>query len=275
MSGISGFGGVDRYDSPQLDAEPKADGEAPVEEGRIVRGGSGERPGMQAHAMAEMVADISTTRLQKELQAGGLSKKEAKAEAKEIKKTAEELQELEGELATLKEKEAALLKEQNDPSTDWWAQSWVEYDLADVRWEIAKVEQKLGKLEDTMENLFGRVSKFWDDAFAALERVTTLHDFFRTTGAQKLDQGIALNEKGRADAAARQKKDAAEAEKRGRARRDAMDKGVIRPAPPESKAVRDELQRIYVAMKEGKVQKTEQAVEAMRAKVAQVRDAAE
>jgi hypothetical protein len=273
MSGISGYSNLNRYDA-SLDASAPAEEEAPAPapEAQIVRGGAPAVPSIGSQ-MADVVSDLTATELAKKLQTdGGLTKTEAKAEAKEIKKTAEEIQKLEEKLSGLETKRAELQKRVDDPSLDWWDKMWAEWDLADVDYEIAGVKQELGQLTDTLEDIVGSFNGALDKLFASamtgLDFYTTLNRIFSSQLTEKIDADAARRQ---IDVADRKKGEAA-ADLRTKERAHLQDIGTIRPSPPQSEAVKKELNRLRDDLEKGKFPRTEDGATKLRGRFAEVRN---
>lgn len=225
MSGISGYGSVGRdYSLEGEGAAPEQPAAEPVAEGQIVRGG----PPATA-AVTEALTSMTATQLQQQLMAAddGLTKTEAKAQAKEIKATAAEVEELQAQLKDLKDLEKVYEDMLADPSLDPWEASWIESDLWDLRFDIYDIEDQLGELQGSLEDLMG---KAWDGLLGSIQESLAV----LSIGTKKIDD-VGANIEQRARFSRRERDAKAKLDRdRDALEQQLREKGVVIPVPPRS-----------------------------------------
>ncbi len=253
MSGISGYGRVDASEfttSDETSGAASGGDAAPAPEAQVTRGSVPAAP-------TDALLQMKTSELQSQLMETGLSKTEAKLQAKEIKATAAEVAELEEELAWLEGLEQMYEDMLADPSMDDWYSSWIMADLWDVRMDIYDVKDKLGRLEGDLKELLGNC---WSGMLGAIDFGIK---FGQLRGQESTDKSKIADMERSFEEKRRELK--AKVDRSERQLRELLEeKGFVIPVPPQSDIARTLTKELSRKLERAKLVRTDESLEALR-----------
>ena len=259
MSGISGFSpitdttqaldeAVDATTDPTTadGATASAAADAPPAEGQVVRGSS------IAPRMAPAFATMDAGLLQQQLEAGGQDTAVAKDEVQQLGDTSSQIADLQKQLDEKKAEEAGLLTQLNDPESqdDLWQNCWLSWDLADVRSSIADLNNQIAEAQGKLDDIVQDMTVFWNPVQTALDSIATDGQM----RSDSFESQVSFHEQTRGDSAAERRASDRKADRDRELKHELEDRGMIRPAPPESRFVKDEIRKVADAMRDTAVE---------------------